>query len=214
MDIIKRYAVTNSKIVGRLSDGSDREEIQVTEYFVECKDEDNVYKLRFNYEPTDEEINNAYKESLYQFISLMTIDEFKKYKINKIKLQCKDRIEVGFNSQCKYTEGRHYTLKDYEQSNMQALKDMVKSGMQIVPWRDISLSICESYTAAEFLQLCNEAFLFITQTRFKSDALEVMINESNDVDYINSLSMNSELPTDKQTYIDNIINQMVGGVNG
>lgn len=62
MIIIERYTQAQTGIVGRLSDGSDRQKVISSIFLVKVEDNDRFYLLTFDHEPTDAEIIIAFEE--------------------------------------------------------------------------------------------------------------------------------------------------------
>lgn len=64
MQILASKANTETQIRQRLSDGSDREEIAVTRYTVKVAQDDVVYTLVFDSQPTDTQITEAFNAGI------------------------------------------------------------------------------------------------------------------------------------------------------
>mgnify|MGYP006983741381 CR=1 FL=1 len=62
MIILKRYSLPQIITIGRMSDGSDAQEILKTGYFVKCKEGYRTFQLNFDHDPADEEILQKYSE--------------------------------------------------------------------------------------------------------------------------------------------------------
>lgn len=73
MEIISKSPQTQTVITGRLSDGSDRQEITVNTYFVKIEDSDKFYMLSFSVDPTTEEIQAALDAG--QGIEITTVED-------------------------------------------------------------------------------------------------------------------------------------------
>jgi hypothetical protein len=59
MQILAKNAQTETYIKQRFSDGSDRELVTVTRHIVKVAQDDKVYRLEFDHDPTDQEIMDA-----------------------------------------------------------------------------------------------------------------------------------------------------------
>ena len=60
MQILTREIDSRLIVKQRLSDGSDRQEIDITRYMVKVMQDDKVYVLDFDNDPTEQEIKEAY----------------------------------------------------------------------------------------------------------------------------------------------------------
>jgi hypothetical protein len=182
------------------SDGSDRQEIEITTYIATVEDSGIQYKIQFDYSPTSNEIISKYLSEKYPNLTPVQL------KIQQIKQECAEIIYTGFDSTVKYGELKHYTLKDYEQSNMQALLISIIGGATTVPWRHSELIVCDTFTAQEFQQLYQQAMVFTVNQRYKSDVIELYLtNEELTLEQINSVSLGMQLP---QYYEDILIEKL------
>ncbi len=69
MDIISVQPRTEISIIGRLSDGSDRQTVQTTSYIVETKENYRRYRLTFDHNPAEQEIADAVAAGNYEDIT-------------------------------------------------------------------------------------------------------------------------------------------------
>jgi len=141
-----------------------------------------------------------YKQITNEECPELPLDRVKENKINEIKLECQNKIYSGFYSTVKYDEPKLYTLKDYEQSNLQALLIGIMGGATSVPWRHSELVVCDIWTSQEFMELYNQASAFTINQRYKSDVVELYIlQEELTVEDVNNCNLDMKLP---QSYID------------
>jgi uncharacterized protein YkvS len=134
------------------------------------------------------------------------IDVLVQNKIAQVKLECQNKIYAGFTSTAKYGTPKHYTLKDYEQSNLQALMLNIMNGATTVPWRDDSTVICDIWTVDEFRQLYSDGNTFTINQRYKSDVIELYLRqETLSADEVASVSLDMTLP---QAYQDILVDKL------
>lgn len=69
MEILSVTPKLKQVIQGRLSDGSDRKYVTITNYTVEVKDGYKKLKLTFGHEPTEKEINDAIAAGEYKDVT-------------------------------------------------------------------------------------------------------------------------------------------------
>lgn len=104
----------------------------------------------------------------------------------------------------------HYSLTERKQEDMKDLMVMIRLGQEVVTWRDDSRVSHERYTAEQFEKLYTAAANFIFSCRFRSDALEVLLDSyGDDTDKIDSLTWETEIPSDIQSDMDSLLSLMV-----
>ena len=64
MNIVRKTPRTKSEQIGRLSDGSDRQTVDVTTWTVEFMHGDGVYSAQFSHDPTEADVLQAYEQGL------------------------------------------------------------------------------------------------------------------------------------------------------
>jgi hypothetical protein len=133
----------------------------------------------------------------------------KQNKIKEIKLECQNRIHDGFYSNVKYGTMNRYTLKDYEQGNIQALIISIMGGAITVPWRHNGVVVCDIWTAEEFMQFYQQAMTFTINLRYKSDIIELYIieNEGITTEELNNINLDFDLPEDYQNILLDKLNE-------
>jgi hypothetical protein len=87
MNIISKTPSTQTVITGRMSDGSDRQETQVTTYQVTVNDNGKTLQMAFDHDPTDAEVTAKYVAK--DFIDVTSTGEMNKAAIaaNKANLE-------------------------------------------------------------------------------------------------------------------------------
>lgn len=172
------------------------------------QDEQIKYVIGKDAEDNDIEVDAVRKETGVWFDNMLvepsqmfedsrkpSIETLKQAKVIEIKQACKSKIEAGFYSPVKYGTPKLYTLKDYEQSNMQALIININGGALTVPWRHSELIICDVFSAENFLTLYQQASVFTVNMRYKSDFIELWISETElTSEELQAISMDSVLP--------------------
>lgn len=204
MKILNKEHLLDIKTIGRFSDGSDSKTIRIDTWNVSVEDDNAKYLLEFDHEPSNTEITSAYNKKVTQFLSNMNYDELLQYKIDKIKTQCKDIIENGFNSDLKYGVSHRYTLKQLtDQTEIKSLAfNIISLGAKQVPWHYDKQILCDIWTSDEFMQFYKLANDFIINKRYKSDALELYITENKlSIEQLQNIDMNSTLPDKYQNML-------------
>lgn len=73
MQIIDKNVETTSTVIGRFSDGSDRQEVVIPKYKVKIESDDRFYILTFDHDPTEQEVQDAF--SVGQFTEVTTVED-------------------------------------------------------------------------------------------------------------------------------------------
>lgn len=136
-----------------------------------------------------------------------------------IKQWCHDKIVEGISIDLGLTDENgnpldelHYTLSEKNQTDMRDLVNMIAAGAARVTWRDDSRVTHMVYTAEQFMALYQAATVFILKCRFHSDGLEALLFRytDNQIDDIQSLTWDTELPEDIQSQMDSLLAVMLG----
>ena len=141
----------------------------------------------------------------------LPIDIVRENKRKYIKDWCYRIIVSGIDYDCglKNEDGTargvlHYSLSTKNQTDMRDLASMISNGRTSVTWRDDSRVSHEIYTAAQFLALYAACTQFILKCRFKSDALETMLDSYTTSEAIDALTWDTEIPAEVQAHIDEL----------
>ncbi|NPV90093.1 MAG: hypothetical protein HPY50_04865 [Firmicutes bacterium] len=73
MRIIEQGKTTELRVIGQMSDQSDRQEIEVTNYWVKVENEDKFYMLTFDHAPIEEEITSDFDAG--KAVEVITIED-------------------------------------------------------------------------------------------------------------------------------------------
>lgn len=140
-----------------------------------------------------------------------------------IKQWCHDKIvegitiDLGLKDESGNPLGQlHYTLSEKNQTDMRDLVNMIAAGTTQVTWRDDSRVTHMVYTAEQFMALYQAATVFILKCRFHSDGLEALLFRytDNQIDDIQSITWDTELPEDIQNQMDSLLAVMLGQSGG
>lgn len=156
-------------------------------------------------------------------IKEIDIESLRKNKQLEIKQSCHNKITEGISIDLGLTDELgnalgelHYTLSEKNQTDMRDLVNMIAAGTPQVTWRDDSRVTHMVYSAEQFMSLYQAATVFILKCRFHSDGLEALLFRYTDdqIDDIQSITWDTELPGDIQNQMDSLLAVMLGQSGG
>lgn len=135
-------------------------------------------------------------------------------KRQEIKSLCHEKITEGFSIDLGLQDESgdplgelHYSLSELNQQDIRDLATMIAAGATQVTWRDDSRVSHMIYTSEQFMKLYNAVEAYILKCRFRSDALEELLNtykEGQETE-AQSLSWGTEIPKDISDRINGML---------
>lgn len=115
-------------------------------------------------------------------------------------------IDLGLTNEDGTPRGSlHYTLTEQKQTDMRDLMSIISTGASIVTWKDDSRLTHEIYSAELFTLLYQACTKFIFECRFKSDGLEELLFTYDNIEDINNLTWDTEIPENIQNKINELL---------
>lgn len=174
-----------------------------TSNWADCKEE--LKTIAANWEELYVELEKVWGPTPHGDLTVVDLETVRESVRAQIKKACHDKIVEGITVNCGLTnpDGTnrgelHYTLSEKNQQDMRDLATMIAAGSTAVTWRDDSRVAHEIYTAEQFMVLYQAGTQYILSCRFKSDALEVMLNMCTTVEEMESITWDSEIPPEIQ----------------
>ena len=178
MNIISKIQSTQTIITGRLSDGSDRNEIKITIYTVQIKDSTRTLQMIFDHDPLDEDISTRYNNNdftdvtsdkdlivnLQQLLNILppvanpiTLQDYQRNKIYELNTACNQTILDGFSSSCTGTEHEYKFDMEYQGNiTQQGVMLTLDPTIAVVPWPTKDAGVIP-HSREQFIQLCKDA---------------------------------------------------------
>lgn len=146
----------------------------------------------------------------------ISVSALREDKRSYIKQRCHELIVQGIDCNVGLVDSEghsrgtlHYSLTERHQSDMRDLINMIHSGQTQVTWRDDSRVSHEIYSADQFRYLYATACDFILSCRFRSDALELLLDSyGDDRDKISELNWDTEIPKEINDQIADLLSVM------
>lgn len=148
--------------------------------------------------------------------SILILPEIKQRKINEIKSSCENAIIHGTDADVLGRGMLHYSLTQIKQDDIKVLMLNIQNGAANVLWHDDSRVMHEVYSAEQFSQLYNIIFAYIIRCKITSDGLEQYITdcaENGDIETLQNISWETQLPDYIQEQVNQQINLMLGNSN-
>lgn len=144
------------------------------------------------------------------------IEGIKTAKIAQIKALCAEKITQGFEADILGRGPLRYTLTQTQQEDLKVLSASVQAGAPAVLWHDSSRVMHEQYSASQFVQLYQLATAHAITCKLHSDGLEQLaVNlataDSPDIQALEAIHWDTELPPEIQAVVDAQTAMMLGG---
>lgn len=153
---------------------------------------------------------SALVEPSQEYIDARKTEEFndiKEFVLRNLEASCDDIINNGFDVILSDNSTEHFTLSQEDQLNLSSAEQAIKSGATSFPYH-CKNGTCKIYNSDDILKIINTATIFKTYNITYLNCLKEIVNNSNDIDEIESISYGDQLPDDYQEKLDNIIDSI------
>lgn len=121
-------------------------------------------------------------------------------KIAELRSVCNTMIERGIDVQTSNSGNvtEHFSLDSYDQNNITNMFYSTMAGVEEYPYHADGKE-CTTYTKADIVAIYIAAQSIITYHTTYNNMLRVLVNRTNDIDVLTSITYGMDLPTDLAT---------------
>lgn len=134
-------------------------------------------------------------------INSMSVEDYKRYILNKIAKTCEEKIYEGME-----INGELFTYKIEDQQNIKTLFDTIMMIPQItaLPYHS-SGNLCRFYTRDEIITIYMTLMMRLIKITTYCNSLNMVIREMNTIEELDTVEYGMELPQDKKEVYDDIV---------
>lgn len=138
----------------------------------------------------------------------ITVEYAKKMKIAEMSKTCENIITNGIDVVLSDEKTHHFSLTVQDQLNLITLSEMVKSGLERIPYHADG-ELCEYYTPQDILAIVQAGTEFKTYHTTYFNSLKKYINSLRSVNTVSQITYGVEIPEKYQSDVWKEINQNV-----
>ena len=157
----------------------------------------------------DDIIHDRWGDDVTVFDMYDDVEQLRPIVRANIKQLCNRAIVEGIDVDCGLTDENgsprgslHYSLSERHQTDMRDLASLIASGLTSVTWRDDSRVSHEVYSAKQFMIVYEACMRHVLRCRFRSDALETLLDKCTDTNSMLAITWDTTIPEDIQSHTD------------